>query len=112
MEAAGRGRLGAASSSASGGDVHDLRGVIADLVGELGVDVHYLVVETLDAGGDQDVVKDLGDAVEIVGVLLIGGQRRDQVGQDRRTGAVRGPGLENAQGRAELVVVQVADHHD
>jgi hypothetical protein len=65
----------------SGLDVHDLRVVVIDLVSELGVDVHDLVGETADALGDQDVVQDLGHAVEIVGVLLVGRQRGDQVGQ-------------------------------
>jgi hypothetical protein len=42
----------------SGFDVHDLRVVVADLVGELGVDVHYLIGERADALRDQDVVQD------------------------------------------------------
>jgi len=62
-----------AARPSSGLDVHDLRVVVADLVGELGVDVHHLVGELADALNDQDVVQDLGHAVEIVGVLLVAG---------------------------------------
>ncbi|HEY1005166.1 MAG TPA: hypothetical protein VGD83_36580 [Streptosporangiaceae bacterium] len=41
----------------AGLDVHDLRVVVTDLVGELGVDVHHLVGELADALSDQDVVQ-------------------------------------------------------
>src|ERR1700761_8207443 len=77
----------AVCTSSSGLDVHDLRVVVADLVGELGVDVHDLVGELADALADQDVVQDLGDTVEVVGVLLVGRQGGDQVGQRRLAAA-------------------------
>jgi hypothetical protein len=62
-------------------DVDDLGVVVTDLVLVLRVDVHDLVVESLDAVAEQDVVEHLGDAVEVVGVLLVDRLRGDQVGR-------------------------------
>ena len=46
----------------SGLDVHDLRVVVAGLVGEFGVDVHYLVGELLDRLREQVIGRRLGPA--------------------------------------------------
>lgn len=64
--------------------------MVAGLVGELDVDVHHLVVDVAGSSADQDVVQYLRDAVEDVGVLLVAGQRGDQVGEDPRPGTVGG----------------------
>ena len=41
--------------------------------------MHHLILHAARALGDQDVVEDLRDAVEVVGVLLVDRQRPDQI---------------------------------
>jgi hypothetical protein len=45
------------------------------------------------------------------GFVVVSRKGSDQVGQRRGTAAVRRPGLQHRKRRAELVVVEVSDHH-